>query len=217
MPEDRSNQSVSPIRAVILDFGEVISQPPDPAAIATMAELFNLPEARFRQLYSSQRHEYDRGDLNADQYWSEIARAGGVELVDGQVERLRETDVAMWSRLNPGMLRWVEQLRAAGIKTAVLSNMHDDMVQKIRNDTTWAKNFDCLTLSSAIRLAKPDADIFHHCLKSLAVTPEEVLFVDDREVNVRAARSLGIRGIVANSPVELRRQLEAIGFAPLPE
>ncbi len=98
-----------------------------------------MPDARFRQLYSSQRHEYDRGDLNADQYWSEIARAAGVELVDGQVERLRDDRRRHVEPLEPGMLRWVEQLRAAGIKTAVLSNMHDDMVQKIRNDTTWAK------------------------------------------------------------------------------
>ena len=95
--------------------------------------------------------------------------------------------------------------------------MHDDMVQKLRQDPTWAERFDCLTLSSAIRMAKPDAAIFTHCLECLQVAPGEALFVDDREINVRAAQELGIKGIVANSLAELCRQLEVIGFRPLPE
>jgi putative hydrolase of the HAD superfamily len=209
--------AASSIRAVILDYGDVISQPPDPAAIAVMTAVFNLPEDRFRQVYGAKRYEYDRGDVSAHEYWSEIAHAAGTELSARQIEYLRETDVAMWSRLNLSVLRWAEQLRSAGMKTAVLSNMHDDMVQKIRKDPAWAKKFDCLTLSSAIRMAKPDGGIFTHCLDCLNVAPSEALFVDDREPNVRAAQALGIRGIVAASPAQLKVQLGAIGFTPLPE
>lgn len=205
------SQLPSPIRAVILDYGDVISQPPDPTTMAAMARMFALPAERFRHLYGALRHDYDRGDLNARGYWTEIGRAAGVELNASQVEELREADVAMWSRLNLSVLRWAGQLRSSGMKTAVLSNMHDDMVQKIRKDPMWAENFDCLTLSSAIRIAKPDAGIFRHCLQCLDVAPSEALFVDDREQNVRAAQELGIRGIVAGSPNELRRQFDAVG------
>jgi putative hydrolase of the HAD superfamily len=207
----------SPLRAVILDYGDVISQPPDPAAMATMARMFNLPEERFRHLYDSLRRGYDRGDNSAHEYWTDIARLASVELSAHEIEQLRALDVAMWSRLNLTVLRWAEALRSAGIKTAVLSNMHDDMVQEVRKDPTWAERFDCLALSSALRTAKPDAAIFRHCLECLKVAPGEALFVDDREANVRAAQALGIRGIVANSPAELRRRLQAIGFKPLPE
>jgi putative hydrolase of the HAD superfamily len=219
LPSDQtdSKHSVSRIRAVILDFGDVISQPPDPAAITAMAALFNLPERQFRHIYSSLRPGYDRGDIDAQEYWTGMARAADIELSSRQVEQLRQTDVAMWSRVNASILRWVDELRLAGLKTAVLSNMHHDMVQKIGNDPTWAEKFNCLTLSSAIRLVKPEAAIFRHCLECLEVAPSEALFVDDREGNVRAAQELGINGIVANSPAELRRQLDAIGFAPLPE
>jgi FMN phosphatase YigB (HAD superfamily) len=95
--------------------------------------------------------------------------------------------------------------------------MHLDMVQKIRNEPVWAEGFDCLTLSSEIGKAKPEAEIFLHCLECLQVAPHEALFVDDRAVNVEAAQGLGIRGVVSSSPAELRRQLDAIGFTPLPE
>jgi putative hydrolase of the HAD superfamily len=215
--QNSSNCSASSIRAVILDYGDVISQPPDPAAIAAMAAMFGLAEDRFRQLYGSLRHRYDRGDISAHQYWTEIARAAGAELSASQVEHLREIDLAMWSRLNLSVLRWASQLRSTGRKTAMLSNMHDDMVQKVRKDPMWAKTFDCLTLSSAIHMAKPDPGIFHHCLDCLNVDPNEALFIDDREANVQAAQALGIQGIVAPTPAHLRTQLEAIGFTPLPE
>jgi putative hydrolase of the HAD superfamily len=217
VPSYETTSPVSPIRAVILDYGEVISQPPDPAAIAMMAGILELPQDRFRQLYASLRHAYDRGDLDGNAYWAEIARDAGVGLSAERAVRLREMDVAMWSRLNPSVLRWAGRLRSSGVKTAVLSNMHHDMVQKVRNEPFWAEGFDCLALSSEIRMAKPEAEIFRHCLECLQVAPHEALFVDDRAVNVQAARELGISGIVANSPAELRRQLKAIGFAPLPE
>lgn len=219
MPTESTNQSheVLPIRAVILDYGEVISQPPDPTAISTMAAMLDLPLDRFRSLYASLRHAYDRGDLSGDEYWAGIAREAGAHLSASQGVRLRQMDVAMWSRLNQSVLRWAGQLRSSGLKTAVLSNMHHDMVQKIRNEPVWAEEFDCLTLSSEIGTAKPEAEIFRHCLECLRVPPYEALFVDDRAVNVQAAQELGIRGIVANSTAELRRQLGAIGFVPLPE
>jgi putative hydrolase of the HAD superfamily len=216
-PSAKTVNQVSPIQAVILDYGEVISQPPDPAAIASMAGILELPVERFRTLYASLRHAYDRGDLEGNEYWTAIARDAGVDLSAGQAVRLREMDVAMWSRLNQSVLRWAGRLRSSGVKTAVLSNMHHDMVQKIRNERVWSDGFDCLTLSSEIGTAKPEAEIFRHCLESLQVAPHEALFVDDRALNVQAAQELGIRGIVSNSPAELRRQLEAIGFTPVPE
>ena len=163
MPAESIDPSYAdiPIRAVILDYGDVISQPPDPAAITTMAEVFNLPEDRFRHLYGTFRYGYDRGDLNARDYWSEIARAAESRTQrECRSNQLRETDLAMWSRLNPSDCVGRTNSRSSGMKTAVLSNMHDDMVQKVRKDPTWEARFDCLTLSSAIGMAKPDAAIF---------------------------------------------------------
>ena len=147
LPAESANQNhgASPIRAVILDYGEVISQPPDPGAISTMAAILELPVDRFRQLYGSLRHAYDRGDLEGNEYWAEIAREAGVELSASQAIRLREMDVAMWSRLNQSVLRWAGRLRSFGIKTAVLSNMHLDMVRKVRSEPIWAEEFDCLS------------------------------------------------------------------------
>jgi len=207
---------LSAIRAIILDFGDVISLPADPEVIRWMAQLFGLTEHRFREIYGEFRLDYDRGVSSPAEYWKQVASAAGREVSADQIDQLRKADVTMWARLNPDILLWAERLRAAGYKTAILSNMHDDMVQHLRSNGDWTKRFDSLTLSSAIGMVKPEADIFEYCLNSLGVRPEEALFIDDREANIECALRVGISGIYAPNSEELRNTLLAIGFTPLP-
>ena len=205
------------IRAVILDYGDVISLPRDPAVLSEMAAIYKLTDDEFRKHYDFFRHEYDRGSFDAEAYWRQIGERAGVAPTAEEIARLRDADVRMWARLNQTILRWADQLRAAGFKTAVLSNMHLDMVERVRSNGEWSRRFDCLVLSSAIKMAKPEPEIFKYCLQCLGVAPQEALFIDDREPNVRAAEGIGIRGIVAPSTEELQARLRAIGFRPVPE
>src|SRR5215831_8609041 len=211
------NGSDYPIKAIILDYGDVISLPADPAVMSSMAALFGLPLDRFRQFYGFFRHDYDRGALDAAAYWNRIAEAAGVQLNEDHIAHLRKADVKMWSRLNEPILKWVEELREAGFKTAVLSNMHYDMVQRVLSDDAWTKRFDVLALSSPLGMAKPQPEIFQYCLKKLNVRPHQSMFIDDRRDNVEAALKVGIAGICAPSTEALVNLLDAIGFQPLPE
>jgi putative hydrolase of the HAD superfamily len=207
----------SSLRAVILDYGDVISLPADPAVMSWMAALFQVPLGRFRHTYGQFRHDYDLGALKAEEYWRKIGEANGVTLDGDQITQLREADVKMWGRLNPAILEWAKELRLAGFKTAVLSNMHHDMVQHIRAQDQWKECFDVLTLSSAIGMAKPEPEIFEYCLKQLNVSAGEALFIDDRDCNIDGALRVGISGIVAPTPEALVDMLDTIGFFPVPE
>jgi len=205
------------IQAVILDYGDVISLPRDPAIVKWMAELLRLPEERFLHFYGALRHDYDRGALEPAQYWTKIGEAAGIALSVEQINQLRKSDVAMWGRLNHSILQWADRLREAGYKIAMLSNMHADMVEHIQSDGAWTRRFHCLTLSSPLRMAKPEPEIFRHCLRALGAHPGQAMFVDDREPNVKAAEGVGLLGVLAPTPQMLRENLRAIGFKPLPE
>lgn len=206
------------IRAVIFDFGEVLSYPPPPETITAMANLFAVTPAKFREFYYAERYRYDRGEISGQQYWSAIARDAGTQLTPEHIAWLRRTDVAMWSNMNPQMLRWAAQLRAQGLRTAVLSNMHPDMTKAVRAEFTWSADFHCFVLSAELGLAKPDPQIFQHCLDCLKVGANEALFIDDKPRNTCAAEELGIAGICADSPAAIRQQLQAAGWdAALPE
>ena len=103
--------------------------------------MLNLTTDKFREYYYAERQDYDRGLLTAEQYWQAVARAAGTQLTPENIEWLRRTDVAMWSNINPQMLNWSAQLRAEGIQTAVISNMHMDLVRALREDFAWIRDF----------------------------------------------------------------------------
>ncbi len=205
------------IRAVIFDFGEVLSYPPPTGTIAAIAELLHVTVEKFREFYYAERQDYDRGIMTAEQYWQAVARDAGAQLTAEQIEWLRRTDVEMWSNVNPQMLSWAAALRSQGMQTAVLSNMHGDMVKSVRAEVAWIGDFKCCVLSAEIGFAKPDPEIFQHCLDCLKLPASEALFIDDKPRNARAAEQLGMAAICADSAEAIRARLQDAHWSgPLP-
>jgi putative hydrolase of the HAD superfamily len=209
--------SVSPtVRAVILDYGEVLCFLPTLDGIARMARIFHIDPQSFLPIYTQSRAPYDRGDLLPEEYWHAFASQAGVTLSGDMIEELRRWDVEMWSRTNGPMILWLENLRSAGLKTAILSNMPVDMVAHVRRNFLWMKHFDHQIFSADVRRIKPEPAIYEYSLDALNVPASEVLFVDDRDVNLEQARAAGMRGIRFRSVNQLRDDLHALGFNVLP-
>ena len=208
--------TLSNTKAVIFDYGEVLCHAPSADEIEAIAKMFALSREQFRVLWTRNRDQFDRGDISSDVYWRMFAEDAGRRVDDELLRDLAERDVAMWSSVNPEMIAWLEELSKAGIKTAVLSNMHADMADYARRNFRWLVGLNCVTLSAEVRSIKPQPEIYEHCLRGLKTSPGETLFIDDREVNVKAAEAMGIHGIQFKSLPQLRRELEAAGFPVLP-
>jgi putative hydrolase of the HAD superfamily len=204
------------IGAVVLDYGEVLCSRPSPDALAGMAGMFGIDAEEFLTIYRSSRNPYDRGDLTADAYWAELARGAGVTIDSQDIERLRRLDVHMWSNINQEMTEWLARIHSGGFRTAILSNMQTDMAAHARRKFDWLRYIDHQVFSCEVRSIKPDPAIYQHALAQLDAPQTEVLFVDDREENIQAARALGICGILFESVAKFRKDLEELGFPILP-
>jgi putative hydrolase of the HAD superfamily len=212
----QNGEKALPIRAVVLDFGEVLCFLPEAAAKDRMARLFGIAPERFFEHYIGTRGPYDQGLLTAEEYWLGFAQGAGVKIGPDMVQLLRDWDTEMWSRINMAMAGWAEQLRAAGFTTALLSNMPHDMASYARKNFAWLSHFDHQILSCELQLIKPDPAVFQRAIERLGVRPEEALLVDDREPNVGAARAVGLRAIRFESVGQLRMDLMKMGFEVLP-
>lgn len=204
------------VKAIIFDYGDVLCLRPTTEDIEGSARVLGISVDSFRELWGHNRDQYDRGDLSPETYWRKLAEDAGTTLDASQLDDLYERDVAMWSRLNSDMLSWLSALSSAGMKTAVLSNMHMGMVQHARRAFQWLDRVNFMTLSAEVRLIKPDPAIYEHCLRGLGAAPSDSLFIDDREVNISAARDLGIHAVQFQSIAQLRSELEQGGFPILP-
>jgi len=93
------------------------------------------------------------------------------------------------------MWEWVEQLRAAGKRVGLISNMPRDLGEALKSRTQKLSNFDQVTLSYEIHVVKPEPAMYEHCLDGLETRPEQTLLLDDRIENVQGAELLGIRAL----------------------
>jgi putative hydrolase of the HAD superfamily len=207
------------LRAVVFDYGMVLSSTPDCAAHAALLRITGLPEAEFETLYWRDRHAYDEGRLTGLEFWQKFDRDAALGLSAAKIDELNQLDGVMWTTQNEEMLAWQERLKARGILTAILSNMGDNVLATIERKFTWPERFDVRVWSYQHRMAKPEPAIYRLTLDQLGTRAEETLFLDDRDANVEAAAALGMRAIQFTTVENLREELIAQGLdaeLPLP-
>ena len=207
------------LRAVVFDYGMVLTGPQDPEAHAALMRITGLPLDRFESLYWADRHAYDEGKLTGLAFWQKFLRQAGLPPDQKRVEELNQWDARMWTTQNPAMLAWQQQLKQRGLLTAILSNMGDNVLENMERTFDWLPRFDVLVWSYQVRMAKPAPAIYRLVLKRLGTRPEETLFLDDRPVNVEAARALGMLAFDFSTVDRLRADLIASGLdssLPLP-
>ena len=205
------------LKAVIFDYGDVLCLPPTTEEIEGSARILSISSDLYRDLWNRNRDVYDRGDVSPETYWRTFAEEAGKPLDTTKLEELNQRDVAMYSRTNPCMLVWLQNLMAAQVKTAILSNMHAAMIAHARQNFRWLDRLNWVTLSAEVRSIKPEPAIYEHCLRGLGVSAGQSLLIDDREINVLAARSMGIHAIQYESMDQLTKELRKAGFPILPD
>jgi putative hydrolase of the HAD superfamily len=197
-----------PLRAVIFDYGEVLSLAANPAVHKQMIQIAALREDVFDKFYWAYRLDYDAGALNGRAYWEKVAGSAGAWFAPEQVDRLIERDARMWMDINEPMLAWHAEVKQAGFRTAILSNMGDEVLAAVLRDFVWLNNFDSLIWSCRVKCVKPHPAIYDHAIKKLGVRPDEALFIDNLEENIRAAEAAGLQGIVFEGIEQLAREIK---------
>lgn len=194
------------IRAVIFDYGMVLSNPADPAAHQRMIATSGLTREELDRCYWQNRHSYDLGMTGPD-FWQKVASDAGVTFTPEQIEGLIESDILMWTSLNEEMLGWVVALQNAGYRTAILSNMVWEIMGYMRQEFGWLSWFQHHTWSCELGIGKPDAAIYLHTCEKLDVLPSEALFIDDKIENVHGAEAAGLHALQFSSVEQLRKDL----------
>jgi putative hydrolase of the HAD superfamily len=207
------------VRAVVFDYGMVLSGPPHPPSRKELERITGLSKGDLDRYYWVDRHAYDRGDLTGLGFWQKLSADAGLALTDEQIHELNQHDAQMWTTENPVILAWQKQLRSHGLKTAILSNMGDTVLASIESSFSWVDGFDVLLWSYQHRMAKPEPEIYELLLEKLGTAPKETLFLDDKLENIEAAQKAGIQGLVFSDAEQLRTDLVAAGYdawLPLP-
>ena len=198
-----------PDRVVVFDYGEVISRPPSAASRAALEELAGVDPVRFRASYDAHRDGLDRGTTSIRGYWTLIAADTGADWSEARIHELWVADFTGWISIDPEVFEIIADLHAGGTRIALLSNAGFDFASPFRYSPI-ARFFERMFLSAEMLKVKPEADIYQEVATELGITCAEMVFIDNRQVNVDGAATLGITGHRFVEPTSLRRFLQRL-------
>lgn len=180
------------IRGIVFDFGGVISLPMDPTFLPRVQALTGwLPE---RTLEGWRRHRsgMDADTLSAQALYRRMAEDFGTQLTEETLNTLAKLDFDAWARPNPETFAWAQELKRQGFRIGILTNMPTAFLPWFdRCAAGFRALADAEVVSGAEHIVKPNPAIYDLMVRRIGLPPEALLFLDDTQANVDAARACG--------------------------
>lgn len=192
----------SPFDVVLFDMGGVLVRLTGVGSMQELAGLGSEAEVWEKWLACDWVRAFERGLCTPEEFASGLVGDWGLPITAAAfLDRFRAWPIGLYD----GAAELVAEVRRVA-RVGCVSNS---------NFLHWAAQeawkvpemLDVVFLSHQIGLIKPDRDLFEHVAQALKVPAERVLFLDDNEINVVAARSVGFAAATVVGPEEGRAAL----------
>lgn len=202
------------IRAIILGFAGVLLRTDDHGARAALDAQLGLPPGTVEHtLHGTDLWiQAQLGRISSQAYWDGVAEM--LRLKPGDIPALREAYFG-GDRLDESLVDLIRELRAGGLRIALLSNATLDLTDRLEAFGI-ADLFDHVLVSARLGVMKPDPTAFRIALTALGMPAQDVLFVDNIPSHVEGARAVGMPAILFHPALDLRAELARHLTADLP-
>ena len=184
------------VRAVLLDLWDTLAWNEWHPFRDRVAERSGLSVERLRRALMQTLRLRNRGtypDGAAD--WAAVFAAAGIDPVDqlgAEVAAMEADQLSRDAHLFDDSVPTLRRLRAAGLRTAVVSNCSHS-TRPVVDRLLLAGEADAIVLSVEVGSVKPEPDIYRAALAELGAEAQQAVFVDDQVDYCRGAEEVGIR------------------------
>jgi len=105
-------------------------------------------------------------------------------------------------------VRILQDLKKRGFRLYFLSNFPLDIFEEVKTGYYFFRHFDGGIISSEVKILKPDIRIYEILVEKYSLIPQECLYIDDIEINVKGAESLGMIGLFTSASQEISNEVE---------
>ena len=183
----------SPITTLFLDIGGVLlTNGWDHEARLKAATTFNLDYKEIEERHHLTFDTYEEGKLSLDEYLTQVVF---YEERSFSVEAFKAFMHAQ-SQPFPEMIQLIRDIKQRyKLKVASVNNEGRELMTYRLQTFALTTVIDYFISSCYVHFRKPDADIFRVALDVSQVTPDQVLYIEDRPLFVQVAKSLGINAV----------------------
>jgi len=184
------------IKVIAFDYADVIALGPMSKWVRE-----NLVPGEPRWVkYKAHTPKWDRGEMTLNEVYDLIAEITGMEthkVWDNFFENLEP---------EPEVIKIIKKLRE-NYKVFLFSNFHYDLMHKLLDKQGIKNLFDELIISAEHKFLKPEPEFYNILIKKSGVSPSEILFTDDRIINIEGAQGMGINTIHFKGAEDLRKEM----------
>lgn len=182
------------IKGIVFDIGGVLEITPDLGVGAKWEQQLQLAPGDFNQKLIDIWRGGSIGTLSLDEVHRGIAQ--GLNISAETVSAIMDD---IWTEylgtLNVELLNYFRSLRPQ-YKTAILSNSFVGAREREQAAYGFEDCCDFIIYSHEVGMSKPDPRIYALTCERLGLAPQEVIFLDDRELAIEAANTAGMHGII---------------------
>ena len=192
------------LRAVIFDLYETLITEwgHEKLTKRQTAAMLGIPYEAFAAETELLHEAQYRGQIPYEESLRSVCRKIGADVSEEAFRRVTEkrraTKAACFASVHEGIVPMLTELRARGLRTAILSNCSAEEVAAL-GSSVLTPLFDAVIFSYETGLCKPDPAIYRLAAARLGVSPAECLFIGDggscelygaAEAGMRACRAL---------------------------
>jgi epoxide hydrolase-like predicted phosphatase len=196
------------IKNIVFDLGNVLLSFKPAEFFIKKGYPENIRNTILADIFSSEEwFKLDKGVINTNEAIDGIALKSSLkreEIV--HIFKLR-TEVMFPLDENVKLL---PELKKRGFRLYFLSNFPLDIFEEVKNGYFFFKYFDGGIISAEAKSSKPEKLIYEILLNKYFLSPEECLFIDDLENNVKSAEATGMKGLVTFGSPSISQEIEKV-------
>ncbi len=195
------------IKAVVFDIGGVLEITPSLGWVEKWETKLNLEPGDLGERLKDVWEGGSLGTITEADVHQKIS-----EIIGMSAQQVDDMMQDLWTEylgaLNTEIYEYCRKLRPQ-YRTAILSNSFVGAREKEEEAYKFSEIVEMLIYSHEVGLAKPDPKIYELTCERLGLRPEEVLFIDDHESLIEAARACGLHGVVYHHNEQVIADIEA--------
>ena len=202
------------VKHIIFDFGGVFLdlKGKHTGVPANLAKIFNIPEEKAAKIWQENKNDLLIGKETPKKLLIRMNALLGVSL---DPDITHESWIAL-NKMEKNDINWPLVEYVENLKDRYQIHMLTNVVALDNTNSEWynsaIKHFHNIYRSFEIGHKKPNKEAFLHVLEKISANPEECVFIDDIQVNVDAANTLGIKGILYTNFDQLEKDFSALGI-----
>jgi len=202
------SENIMAIQAIVFDIGGVLEFTPRTGWIERWEAQLQLQPGGFQERLGEVWAAGSLGTISLEDVERRISKI--LKLDPVQVAALMQDSWHEYvGTLNVELTAYFARLRPR-YRTAIISNSFVGAREREQELYQFADLCDLIIYSHEVGVAKPERRIFELACAQLGVLPAEMVFLDDVEVNVEAARQLGIYAILFQNTAQAISDIEAV-------